>query len=326
MALLPVAGVLALAALALCSVAVGSRPIAPHTVLDALFHYTGTADQITVRTLRVPRTLTGIAVGAALGTAGALAQAVTRNPMADPGLLGVNAGASAAVVAGMGLLGVAAPGAYVWLALLGAAGATVLVYAIGSRAPGGATPVRLVLAGAAVSAGLLGFVRAVLTQRPGAFDSFRYWQIGSLAGRGTGVLLAVLPFLLAGAVIALCLPRALNALALGDDVARAQGVSAGRTRLLAALAVTLLCGAATAAAGPVSFLGLAVPHLVRRLTGPDQRRVVPYSMLTAPSLLLAADIVGRVAAPPGELEVGLVTAFCGAPVLMLLAARGRGSV
>lgn len=315
--------VVLLVVVALVSIAVGSKSISPGTVLHELFHYDGSEDGIVIRSLRVPRTLLGIAVGAALGLAGALMQALTRNPLADPGILGVNSGASASVVCAIGLLGIGAPSAYVWFALLGAAVANVVVYTLGSRGRSAATPVRLALAGMAVSAALNAVISAVVLTDPQTFNDYRFWSVGALAGRPLTVLWQTGPFLLVGAVIALALSRSLNAIALGDETGRALGASLMRTRVLGMLAITLLCGAATAAAGPIAFVGLAVPHLVRAFTGADQRWVLPASMLAAPTLLLAADVIGRVVARPGELQVGIVTAFLGAPFLVALARRRR---
>ncbi|WP_435837903.1 FecCD family ABC transporter permease [Streptantibioticus parmotrematis] len=314
----------ALVVVALLSVAVGSKGIPLGTVVHELLHYDGSDDGVVIRGLRVPRTLLGIAVGAALGLAGALMQALTRNPLADPGVLGVNAGASAAVVAAIELLGLRSLSAYVWFALAGAALASVLVYALGSRGRSAATPVRLALAGAAISSVLGAVVNWLVLMDQTAFDDFRFWSVGALAGRPLSVLTQTGPFLLAGAVLALSLGRPLNAMALGEDSARALGAHTGRTRALAVLAVTLLCGAATAAAGPIAFVGLAVPHVARTVTGPDQRWLLPYSAVLAAIWLLASDILGRIIARPGEIEVGIVTAFVGAPVLIWLVRRSRG--
>lgn len=322
-----VAGLLAALALlvlvALLSVAVGSKGIPLGTVIHEVFHYDGSDDGVVIRSLRIPRTLLGLAVGAALGLAGALMQALTRNPLADPGILGVNAGASAAVVTTIGVLHLANPSAYVWFALLGAGIASVLVYVLGTRGRSAATPVRLLLSGAAISAVLGAYVSGLVLMDQKTFNDFRFWSVGALAGRPLPVLWQTGPFLLAGAVIALGLARPLNALALGDDAGRALGAHLGRTRTLSVLAVTLLCGASTAAAGPIGFVGLTVPHVARGITGPDQRWVLPYAMVLAPTLLLSADIVGRIIARPGEIEVGIVTAFIGAPIFVLLARRRR---
>jgi iron complex transport system permease protein len=307
----------------LLSVAVGSKGISPGTVLHELFSYDGSDDGVVIRSLRLPRTFLGLAVGASLGLAGALMQALTRNPLADPGLLGVEAGASAAVVAAIGLLHWNSPSGYVWFALAGAGIASVLVYVLGSRGRSSATPVRLALAGAAISAVLGAFISGLVLTDQNTFNDYRFWSVGAIAGRNLSVLYETGPFLLAGAVIALGLARPLNALALGDEAGRALGAHLGRTRALGVLSITLLCGAATAAAGPIGFVGLTVPHMARSITGPDQRWVLPYSMVLAPILLLSADVIGRVIARPGEIEVGIVTAFVGAPVFIWLARRHR---
>jgi iron complex transport system permease protein len=318
-----VVAVAVLAAVALLSLAVGAKPIGLGTVVHELLRHDGSDDGVVIFSLRLPRTVLGLAVGAGLGLAGALMQALTRNPLADPGLLGVNAGAAAAVVAAIGLLGVHSTGGYVWFALGGAAVAAVVVYVLGSRGRSAATPVRLALAGAAIGAVLQAFISGLVLTDRRTFNEFRFWSVGALAGRDLPVLWQAGPFLLAGAVIAVGLGRSLNAIALGDEAGRALGARLGRTRVLGIVAITLLCGAATAVAGPIGFVGLTVPHLVRAVTGPDQRWVLPYSMVVAPILLLASDIVGRVVARPGEIEVGIVTAFLGAPVLILLARRRR---
>ena len=311
----------ALAAIALLSLAIGSKEIPFRTMLGAIVHGGTSDDAVVIRSLRLPRTLLGLSVGVALGAAGALMQALTRNPLADPGILGVNAGAAAAVVTAIGVLHLANPSVYVWFALAGAAVASVLVYLLGSRGRAAATPVRLALAGAAISAVLGAFISGLVLLDQTTFNDFRFWSVGAIAGRPLSVLYQTGPFLLAGALIALALARPLNALALGEDTGRALGAHPGRTRAFGVLSVTLLCGAATAAAGPIGFVGLTVPHVARSITGPDQRWVLPYSMVLAPILLLSADIVGRVIARPGEIEAGIVTAFVGAPVFILLARR-----
>ena len=311
-----------LAVLALAGIAVGARYIPPGQVLHVLLHKDpASEDWIVVHHARIPRTLLGIAVGAALGLAGALMQALTRNPLADPGLLGVNGGAAAAVALGTALLDLRTFGSFVWFALAGAAVAAVVVHLLGAGGRS-ATPVRLALAGTAVTAVLTAVVNGLVLLDPLTLNRFRYWQVGTLAGVDAAVLRQVLPFLAAGAVIALLLARPLNAMALGDDAGHALGANPGRTRMLSMLAVTLLCGAATAAVGPIAFVGLAVPHLARHVCGPDQRWVLLLSAVLAPVLLLGSDIVGRLVLHPAELQVGVVTAFVGAPLFIALV-RGR---
>jgi iron complex transport system permease protein len=273
--------------------------------------------------LRVPRTELGLLVGAALGLAGALMQALTRNPLADPGLLGVNAGAAAAIIVAIAILGLTGITAYVWFAFAGAAVASVVVYAIGTAGRSGATPVRLALAGTAITAALSAFTYAVALSDPEMLRRLDQWNVGSIAGRDADTLWRIAPFLLLGIALTLVLARGLNALALGDDAARSLGANIGRTRIAGAVAVTLLCGAATAAAGPIVFVGLTIPHVARAIVGPDQRWLLPYSALLGPILLLGADVVGRVIMRPGELEVGIVTALIGAPVFIALVRRRR---
>ncbi|WP_406209752.1 iron chelate uptake ABC transporter family permease subunit [Kitasatospora sp. NBC_01560] len=312
-----------LALLALAGIAVGARSVAPGQVLHVLLNREPTSeDWIVVHHSRIPRTLLGIAVGAALGIAGAMMQALTRNPLADPGLLGINGGAAAAVAAGTALFDLRSFGSFVWFALAGAAVAALVVQILGGSGRASATPARLALAGTAVTAVLTAFVNGLILLDPLTLNRFRFWQVGTLAGVDSAVLGQVLPFLAVGAVLALFLGRPLNALALGDDAGHALGANPGRTRLLSLLAITLLCGAATAAVGPIAFVGLAVPHLARHICGPDQRWIMLLSAVLAPVLLLAADIVGRLALHPAELQVGVVTAFIGAPLFIALV-RGR---
>ncbi|MCW3158535.1 FecCD family ABC transporter permease [Micropruina sonneratiae] len=314
-----------LVAAVLASLAVGARAIPPLEVLQILFGQDSGQNALVVRQLRVPRTLIGLAVGAALGVAGALIQAVTRNPLADPGILGVNSGAAFALALGTALGVAAGPLGTLALAFLGAFAASVLVYAIGSLGRGGASPVRLILAGVALGAVLAGITQAIVLTDRERFAAMTAWQSGSLLDRDINLLWWALPFVGAGLVIALALGSSLNAIALGDDLAAALGDNVMRTRVLAVTAVMLLAGSATALAGPIAFVGLMVPHMVRWIVGPDQRWIVAYSVLAAPVLLLSADVVGRVLVPPGELPAGIVTALIGAPVLIVLVRRRKAS-
>lgn len=334
--------VAALAVLGVLSIAVGARTISPSVVLDTigdfnLLHaiqahdvmaglpsqYADDTDRLVILTLRLPRTLLGLMVGAALGLAGCVMQGVTRNPLADPGILGINSGAALAVVLAITFLGVGTPGGYVWFAFVGAAVAAVIVYGIAALGREGATPVKLALAGAALSAGFAAVTQGFLLLNQSTFDQMRFWQVGALAGRELGMVGQVAPFLLIGCVLAPFLGRTLNTLSLGDDVARGLGAHVGLSRAASAVVVVLLCGAATAAAGPIGFVGLTIPHVARMITGPDYRWTLPYSMLLAPILLLGADIVGRVIARPGEVQVAIVTAVIGAPVFIALVRRKK---
>jgi len=313
-----------LALVTLLSIAVGSKQIPLSTVIDALHHYNeADTDQVIVRSLRVPRTVIGLLVGAALGLSGALMQGVTRNPLADPGILGVNGGAALFVVGGIYWFGMSSLTSYVWLAFVGAAAASVVVYLLGSLGREGVTPVKLALAGAAMTAMLGSLTTAVLIGDVDTFDQFRFWSVGSLAGRGSDIAGQVAPFILIGIVLALVSGRVLNALSLGDDVAKSLGQRVGLARLFVAVIVVVLCGAATAAAGPIGFIGLTIPHVARLVTGPDYRWILPYSMILAPILLLGADVLGRIVAQPGELQVGIVTAVIGAPFFIALVRRRK---
>jgi iron complex transport system permease protein len=307
------------------SLSVGARNVALHTVFEALSGHGSGPDVDAVTSLRLPRTVLGLLVGAALGVAGALIQAVTRNPLADPGILGVNAGSAFAVALAVGVLGVTAPLGYVWFAFLGALVTTVMVYLIGSAGNGQVSPARITLAGVALAAVLSGITSAMVLANPKGFDAMRAWEVGSLADRGWATLRVLFPFVVAGLVLALLLSHSLNAVALGDDLARSLGTNVLRTRILCIVAITLLAGGATALAGPIAFVGLMIPHIARWIVGPDQRWIVAYSVFLSPVVLMAADVLGRVILPSGELQVGVVTAFVGAPVLIALVRRRRAS-
>lgn len=314
-----VALLLLLAVVAL-SLAVGARSLPLAEVWRGLVAEDSPAYAI-VRQMRLPRTLLGLLAGTALGVAGALMQAMTRNPLADPGLLGVNAGASAAVVTAISLFGVTALTRYVWFAFAGAAAVSALVWAVGGGR--GATPARLALAGTALNAALFAYVNAVQLLDTAALDRMRFWTVGSLAAAHPDTVTGIVAFIAAGLLLAAPLARPLNALALGDDTARALGAHPNRIRVATIVAVTLLCGAATAACGPIVFIGLLVPHLVRPLTGPDLRWMLPYCAVLAPLALLAADVFGRVLARPAELQVGIVTAVLGGAFFVAVVRRPR---
>jgi iron complex transport system permease protein len=323
--LLLLLGVLAL--MTFLSVTQGSRDISLGEAIRALADFGdvggGTVNNTVTLEMRVPRTIIGLLAGAALGLSGAVLQGVTRNPLADPGIMGVNAGAAAAVVAAITFLGVHGVATYIWFAFAGAAFATVLVYAIGSIGRDGATPVKLALAGAAVTAGLTSFVSGMVMTNDVTLNELRFWQVGSLAGRYAPVVTGVAPFVIVGCLAALLCGRWLNALALGEDTARSLGVRVGRTRLAMFAVVAVLCGAATAACGPIVFVGLAVPHLARLVCGPDYRWILPYSLVLGPLVLLCADVLGRVLAGDGELQVGVMLGVLGAPFFIGLVRYGR---
>ncbi|UUU37000.1 iron ABC transporter permease [Streptomyces sp. CA-210063] len=307
------------------SLAVGTRPVPLATVVDALLHGGDAPDALVVRSLRVPRTAVGLAAGAALGLSGAALQAVTRNPLADPGILGLSQGAAAGVVLAIALgLGHGFAG-YVWYAFGGAVVAACVVYAIAARGRGGASPVKLALAGTAFGAMTAGANTVVLTSSSATLDQFRFWQVGALSGRDAGTVGRMLPFLAVGAVLVFLCARGLDALALGDDTARALGHRVPLVRAAAALGATLLTAAAVAAAGPIAFVGLAVPHLARRLVSGGHRWTLPLSALLGAALLLAADVAGRVVRAPAEIPAGVMTALVGVPVLVVLVRRRRVS-
>jgi iron complex transport system permease protein len=305
------------------SMTVGTKNIPIQAVWNAVVAYDGSDDHLIVRELRVPRTLLGVLVGSAMGLAGALMQALTRNPLADPGLLGVNAGAALAIVVAIYHLGAGTLNEYVWFGIIGAGGTTVLVYLLGAAGRAGASPVRLALAGTAVAAAFTGIISAIVLLSHDVFVDFRTWSVGSLTGRSLDVVVQVTPFIALGTLVAMLLAGPLNALSLGDDTARALGAKVPQVRLAGVLAVTLLCGAGTAAVGPIGFVGLIVPHMVRAFTGPNQRWLLPYSALWGAALLLGSDVLGRVALHPGELQVGVVTAAVGAPFFIALVRRRR---
>ncbi len=319
-----IATLVVLLALLFASVMIGSTAIAPSVVWNALFDPTADIDQFAIRDFRLPRTIVGLVVGIALGLSGALVQALTRNPLADPGILGVHAGASFAVTVAVGVLGVRDVTGYMWFAFAGALVVTLMVLALGATRQG-QSPVVMVLAGVSVGAVLGGLREALQLTNPDAFDAMRSWNAGSIAGRSLDVVWPILPFFAFALVLALAVSRSLNAMALGDELAVAQGVRLTRNRVLSVLALTLLAGGATAIAGPIGFVGLMVPHVARWIVGPHQRWIFAYSILLAPALLLASDILGRIVMRPGEIPVGIVTAFVGAPVLIALVRRKQAS-
>ncbi|MFT3687449.1 FecCD family ABC transporter permease [Paenirhodobacter sp.] len=312
-ALVALAGLVA--ALCVLSVAVGTRDVTLADIRAALSGDVETVAQAAVA-MRVPRTVLAALAGAALGLAGGVMQGVTRNPLADPGILGVNMGASLAVVVGVAWFGIETLPAYIWTAIGGAGAAAAFVYTVGSLGRGGATPLKLALAGAATSVAFASLVIAVVLPRGDIAGGIQAWSVGGVGGATWARVVPVLPFLIPGFGLGLLSARRLNLLALGDDLAAGLGESVARARAMAALGAVLLCGAITATCGPIGFVGLVVPHLCRALSGPDYRWLLPFSTLGGAGLLIAADVVGRIAARPGELDVGIVTALIGAPVFI----------
>ncbi|MGJ6965984.1 FecCD family ABC transporter permease [Streptosporangium sp. G11] len=304
--------VLVLAALTVVSVALGSRDVDWADVWAALGGADDSLEQAAVAK-RIPRTLLAMVIGAALGLAGGVMQGVTRNPLADPGILGVNMGASLSVVTAVAFFGLTSPTGYIWVAMAGAAVSAGFVYTVGSLGRSGATPLKLALAGVATSAAFASLVSAVVLPRNDIAGSFRLWQIGGVGGASYERIGQILPFLAVGFALCLLSARALNSLALGDELAAGLGERVAVIRATAALGVVVLCGASTAVAGPIGFVGLVVPHACRLLVGVDHRWLLPFSTLVGASLLTAADVVGRVVARPEDVEVGIVTALIGAP-------------
>jgi iron complex transport system permease protein len=312
----------ALACLCALSVTVGTRDVDWADISAALAGHADTIGQAAV-TVRIPRTLLAVTAGAALGLAGAIMQGVTRNPLADPGILGVNMGASLAVVVAVAWFDISSNEAYIWTAILGAGCSAVFVYTIGSLGRGGATPLKLALAGAATSVAFASMVIAVVLPRNDIAGGIRSWQIGGVGGATFERILPVLPFIAAGFLISLLSARKLNSLALGDELAAGLGERVALSRGIAALGAILLCGATTAVCGPIGFLGLVVPHLCRLLVGVDHRWLLPFSAIGGACLLVAADVVGRIVARPAELDVGIVTALIGAPFFIAIVRRQR---
>lgn len=318
---LTAAAVVALLLAVLLSLAVGARTIAPSAVLDALLSGGHSNNAEVIREMRVPRTLIGLMVGAALAVAGTALQGITRNPIADPGILGISQGASVGVVLAIAFAGVHTLTGYVWFAFAGAGIASVAVYAIASGGRGGATPVKLALGGAAINALLVSVTTAVLTTKASALDEFRFWNVGSLAGRDAGIVSQVWPFLLVGVVLVLSVARGLDALALGEDMAKGLGQKVATVRIVGGIGATVLTGVGVAAAGPIAFIGLAVPHIARAIVGSDHRWVLPMAALLGPVMLLVSDTVGRIVFPPGEVPAGVMTALVGVPFLVTLVRR-----
>jgi iron complex transport system permease protein len=311
-----------LVAAAALSVAVGARLVDAADVWAGLAGSTDTAASAAVAK-RVPRTILAVLVGAALAVSGAVLQGATRNPLADPQILGINGGAALAVVIGIAFFGLTSGTGYIWAALIGAAAAALFVFAIGSLGRGGPTPLKLALAGAVTAVAFSSLLSAILLPRVDVMNVFRFWQVGGVGGATPDSILQVLPFLAAGAVVCFASASALNTLALGDELAAGLGARVRTARLLSVGGAVVLCGAATAVAGPIGFVGLIVPHICRLLVGVDHRWLLPFSALGGAILLTVSDVIGRVAARPQEIEVGIVTALIGAPFFIALVRRQR---
>lgn len=318
--------VLSIVALCICvilSLVFGARSIPFSDVIYTLTGHLQDTLESAIVMERIPRTIFCVLAGMSLGVAGALMQAVTRNPIADPSILGVNTGASLFVVSGIAFFQISTAFEYIWFALFGATIIAIFVYGVGSLGQGGATPIKLALAGAATSIALSSLVSAIMLPRSSVMDSFRFWQVGSVSGASFQGVLTILPFLCIGLLMAFMVIPSLNALSLGEEAAIGLGVKVKRTRVIGALAGVLLCGATTALAGPIGFIGLMVPHLMRILFGPDLRYIIPMSAIGGATLLTVSDVIGRLVGSPSELEVGIVTAIIGAPILIMIVRKAK---
>jgi len=307
------------------SLAWGSKNIEFRQVINALLNSNDTSFAALVVRERIPRTIFSIMAGASLGISGALMQSITRNPIADPSILGVNTGASLFVVIGMAVFNINSPSQYIWLALLGAGITAMLVYFIASIGNGGMTPIKLALSGAATSAVLTSLVSAVILPRSDVMDAFRFWQVGSVSGATWESIKLMLPFVIIGLIISIVATPALNVLALGDDVATGLGLNIGVIRIICAIAGVILSGATTAIAGPIGFVGLMVPHSMRLIFGSNLKGIVPMSAIGGAALLTLSDVLGRVIGSPSEVQVGIITAFIGAPILIIIARKAKVS-
>lgn len=310
--------ILSLLFCALLSVAYGSKAVSFQTVFRSLFHFATDSFDASVVQARIPRTVFGILAGAALAVSGSVMQAVTRNPIADPSILGVNTGASLFVVCGIAFFHISSGNQYIWLAFAGASITAVLVYGLASAGHEGATPVKLALAGAAASTALQSLVNTVMLPNTQVMNQFRFWRTGSISGAAWSDIRLLLPYFLTGFILCIFLASSLNTLALGDEAATGLGLNVPLIRAVSTVASVLLCASTTALAGPISFIGLMIPHLVRLLLGSDMRRIIPVSAVCGSCLLLIADVLGRVLGRPGELESGIITTLIGAPVFVFI--------
>lgn len=312
-----------LSVIAMFSVSLGVKRIAFSKVMEVIFGNDLDSIEATIILQRIPRTVFGILAGGALGISGALMQSITRNPIADPSILGVNTGASLFVVAGIAFFNITAAYQYIWLAIIGAGLTAVFVYSVASMGKDGATPLKLALSGSAVSIVLGSLVSTIMLPNNRVMEAFRFWQVGSIGSATWENIALISPFLILGFIIAMLISGYLNNLALGDEAATALGTNVVLTRSVGALASVLLCGAATALAGPIGFIGLIIPHIVRLVFGSEMSKMLPLSFLGSGILLLLSDILGRIIGSPGETEVGIVTAVLGAPIFIFAIRKGR---
>lgn len=303
---------------AFLSIACGVKSVGIQSIIGAFIPNDAPALEVNIVQARIPRTVFGILAGAALGISGLLMQSITRNPIADPSILGVNTGASLFVVCGIAFFHIQSGNQYIWLAFIGAALTAILVYGLASVGTGGATPIRLALAGAAASTALQSLVNTIMLPNTQVMDQFRFWQVGSISGASWQDIRLISPYLVVGFLLAFFMVPSLNTLALGDDVATGLGVNVMIVRGLSALAAVLLCASVTALAGPISFIGLMVPHLICAFVGPDLKKIMPLSAICGACVLLISDVLGRILGRPGELESGIITALIGGPVFIVI--------
>lgn len=312
-----------LSIMAIFSISLGAKSIAFTKVIDVLLGNDPDSLEATIILQRIPRTVFGILAGGALGISGALMQSITRNPIADPSILGVNTGASLFVVAGIAFFNITVAYQYIWLAIIGAGVTAVFVYSVASMGKDGATPLKLALSGSAVSIVLGSLVSTIMLPNNRVMEAFRFWQVGSIGSATWENIMLISPFLIVGFIISMFISGYLNNLALGDEAATALGTNVVMTRTIGALSSVLLCGATTALAGPIGFVGLIIPHIIRLIFGSEMSKMLPLSFLGSAILMLVSDIIGRIISLPGETEVGIVTAVIGAPVFILAIRKGR---
>jgi len=309
--------------MAIFSISLGAKSIAFTKVIDVLLGNDPDSLETAIILQRIPRTVFGILAGGALGISGALMQSITRNPIADPSILGVNTGASLFVVAGIAFFNITVAYQYIWLAIIGAGVTAVFVYSVASMGKDGATPLKLALSGSAVSIVLGSLVSTIMLPNNRVMEAFRFWQVGSIGSATWESIMLISPFLIVGFIISMFISGYLNNLALGDEAATALGTNVVMTRTIGALSSVLLCGATTALAGPIGFVGLIIPHIIRLIFGSEMSKMLPLSFLGSAILMLVSDIIGRIISLPGETEVGIVTAVLGAPVFILAIRKGR---
>ena len=312
-----------LSIMAIFSISLGAKSIAFTKVIDVLLGNDPDSLEATIILQRIPRTVFGILAGGALGISGALMQSITRNPIADPSILGVNTGASLFVVAGIAFFNITVAYQYIWLAIIGAGVTAVFVYSVASMGKDGATPLKLALSGSAVSIVLGSLVSTIMLPNNRVMEAFRFWQVGSIGSATWENIMLISPFLIVGFIISMFISGYLNNLALGDEAATALGTNVVMTRTIGALSSVLLCGATTALAGPIGFVGLIIPHIIRLIFGSEMSKMLPLSFLGSALLMLISDVIGRIISLPGETEVGIVTAVLGAPVFILAIRKGR---